>query len=334
MVDKKQIKTIIDNTLSNIEIKCSNNEIRSKLKKMSDGEKQYRLQGKLTPAEKDHYLNLFKKKKEIAIAILEHEKEREEYESLGDEDMVKMVDTFIKPSKNILKEFEDAIFNYEKRIFNNYKSKENKNVNYNINDYREDNQFEDDSNENPHFGRLENSMISQQANVDFTSDHTDSLTDYFGSEFQILNSMLWGSTSWERLPPTVRKHKIERLNKLSDNLSSAIESTQGTDEPIMVYHGGEFDVSKVVGDKLTFKGFTSASFQISAANDFAETFEGTKVNYIYRILLPKGSKGVCANDRNTKLTHYWYEHELLLDKGLSGDIVDIDVENHIVTLQA
>ena len=228
MVNKKQIKTIIDNTVSNIEIKCSNNEIKSKLKKMSDGEKQYRLQGKLTPAEKDHYLNLFKKKKEIALAILEHEKEREKYESQGDENMVKLVDTFIKPAKNNLKEFEDAIFNYEKRIFNNYKSKENKTVNYNINDYREDNQFEDDSNENPHFGRLENSMINQQSNVEFTSEHTDSLTDYFGSEFQILNSMLWGSISWERLPSTVRKHKIERLNKLSDNLSSAIESTQDT----------------------------------------------------------------------------------------------------------
>ena len=101
---------------------------------------------------------------------------------------------------------------------------------------------------------------------------------------------------------------------------------------LVLYHGGKFDVNKVVGDHVKFKGYTSTSFQKSAASDFAN-FDGLDVKYTYKILLPAGSKGVCANDKNHDMTNFWHEHEYLLDKGLEGNIVDIDVKNHIVTLQ-
>ena len=102
-----------------------------------------------------------------------------------------------------------------------------------------------------------------------------------------------------------------------------------------VYHGGKFDVSKIVGDKVKFKGFTSASFQMNVAEDSpSRMFTDRGKFYVYKILLPKGSKGLCANDKSHggSLTMVTGEQELLLDKGFEGSVVDIDYKNHIVTV--
>ena len=323
MVNVKEIEVIFNKLMSNVNVKCTNREIRSKLKTMSQEEKNSKLGDKLNLAEKEHYNFLtdkFKKDNELL----------RKYENKKDIFMVKMIEDDIK-------KYEDIIFNYEKRIMRGYKLKESKNIPYDLNDYREDKQFptynEDD--ESSSFGDLENEVISQQSNLEFTSSQLNILYDYFAGGYDPLNSMLWGGKVWTLgLSADEQTNELQRLKESDKNLNSAIESCPPINEPIIVYHGGQFDVSKVVGDKVKFKGYTSASFQKYTADDFAEnTYFDGKVSYTYRILLPTGTKGLCANNKEYALTKYWSEHELLLNKGLEGDIVDIDVENHIVTLQ-
>ena len=62
----------------------------------------------------------------------------------------------------------------------------------------------------------------------------------------------------------------------------------------------------------------------------------TELFYTYKILLPKGHKGICANGQGGKFTmaSVKNEQELLLNHGTEGTIVNIDYKNHEVTILA
>ena len=333
MVNIEDIIKVFNYSIDNYDVKCSNREIKSKLSNMSDEEKMDALEGKLTLAEKDYYTHLVEERKNIMGYIRDHKKRREEYEKQGYKEEVEFCDSLINEWESEVKDFEDAIFNYEKRIVRGHEIKEGAKKEYDLNKYTEDNQFyDDDTDAEPRYGKLETKLINKQKNIGLDNNQVECLSDYFYSS-RDLNSMLWGGDSWNNLSKDEKESKMERLNQLDKGLSEAINSCPPTTEPMIVYHSGNFDVSKLVGDHLKFKGYTSASFQKSGATDMNTTFNGIDVNYTYRILLPTGSKGVCANDSNHRMTNYWTEHEYLLDKGLEGDIVDIDVENHMVTIQ-
>lgn len=90
----------------------------------------------------------------------------------------------------------------------------------------------------------------------------------------------------------------------------------------------------IAGDKIKFKGYTSTSFQENVAKEFHNySSVSSELYYTYRILAPKGTKGICANDESHgAMGSHPREQEYLLDKGSEATILDVDVENHIVTI--
>lgn len=233
-------------------------------------------------------------------------------------------------------EEEYEIYLYEKRIYDSdFKLKEPKKIDYDISNYKEDVQWDksEDLYEDYTIGKSEQAIIDQQKNLTLTNAQLSSVLSYYGSGSKIVNSKLNSGETWDRLPDDKKKMVSEAIDKSSRHLSAAINKSEGIKDNIIVYHGGRFDVKKVVGDKVYFRGFTSCSFQKHIGESFGER------GWYYRICLPAGSKGLCGNGRVADrkgdmrlLSSHSDEHEFLLDKGFSGDIVDIDYENHMVTI--
>ena len=179
-----------------------------------------------------------------------------------------------------------------------------------------------------------NAYKTAMTNLGFSEEEMKGLTSYFGAGSRELNQMLYnkGIVENNQTPSflsIISGGNSPSLIEMNDGLSSAINKTS-LEEDTIVYHGGHFNISSVVGDEITFKGFTSCSFQESIAKDFSDNS-----GFIYKIALPKGSHGFCANAKvkpYDRLSEHGEEHELLLDKGFKGKIADIDYENHIVTI--
>ena len=134
MVEVEDIKQTFDGVISNINIKCSNKEVASKLSKLSQDEKNDRLKDKMNPSEMEHYNHLIHEKKQLHDIIQEYESMKKKYLENGDDGSVKLIDSFLKSNDDT--KFDDAIFKYEKRIFNNYKSKESKSIEYDLSKWR------------------------------------------------------------------------------------------------------------------------------------------------------------------------------------------------------
>ena len=336
MVRVEEIDKILNRVLSNVEVKCTNREIRSKLKGMSQEEKFSLLSDKLNEAEDEHYKYLVNRREDSLRVIEEYKEMRDKYLEKGDDTGVGLIDSFLKHHKG--DEFDDAIFYYEKRIMNGYKPKEQGTIpSYDLSKYRneKDTSSEFDTSIDVRLGDIEKEQIGLQQGIGLTSDNYNALIDYFHNGYEMINSRLNNGKKWNGYSDSDKKDFNPELDEVENLLSDAIGKSKGLSEDTLLYHMGRFDVSKVVGDKVKFKGYTSSTFQYQVANGWSEFFDdNAQPMYVYRFLTPTGTKGICAND-NTDfvLTHHREEHEYLLDKGLEGDIVDIDVKNHIVTLQ-
>ena len=317
--------------------KCSNETIQTRLNKLSQDEKNEKLKTLTNPAEYEHYHKILKRIKECEDAIIDKEElfnqmDDETKEFFGGEEWLENGREFYNLQ---IQRLEKDLFHYEKRIIQGHKPRQPKEVSYDLSNYSEDKQFDDVelSDFEPHIGKAQRNQIRAQENINFTKDETNGLSSYFNDGFEELNKKLWSDG---RKEPARTFSEINKGNDLLEqkinNLSSAIQKTSLEDDTI-VYHGGHFDISQVVGDEVLFKGFTSCSYQKSIANNFSDD-TSEEVGFVYRIALPKGSQGLCANAKiNSKeLSSYRHENELLLDKGFKGRIAEIDYENHMVTI--
>ena len=297
--------------------KCSNDEAKRRLSLMTQEEKNSRLDTLLNPAEKEAYNRI--------IAYIEKcWKNLEMYESVSSDEFIQEA---IAVTEECLEASEEDAFYYEKRIVQGHKPHIPQPVSYDLSEFTEDPQYTTSELSIPNttvteFGQtvitpMEQQQMDSQEKLEFTEKEMSSLKGYFGGGSKTLNRNLY-----ENIPLN------DNLKEQSKNLSSAIRKTS-LEESIIVYHGGKFDYSKVVGDDITFKGFTSCSYQKSIAEGFTED------GFIYKIALPKGSHGFTANAKingGEPLSYFQNENELLLDKNHKGRIVDIDYDAHVVTV--
>ena len=282
-------------------------QIRSELSDMSQEEKNEKLSSLLNGGEKEWYQG-----------ILERLETAREF---NDSYRVKM--------------FEDLAFQYERRILDGYKKEDTPSIEYNLDDYELEKQYNwQYQNE---IGSTEETLINKQSNVTFSDESQGALFGYFGDIASELNSMLNNGKRWNRMSDSEKKEKKSRYNAIDKSLQEAFNTVDSIGFPLTVFHGGEFDVSKNVGDKVKFKGYTSSSFQENVAHSFSNySTAPSELFYSYKILLPSSAKGICANGKDrygAPLTTHPSEQELLLNKGLEATIVDIDYENHLVTIQ-
>ena len=321
MVKYSTIVDIIEKHIT----KCSNDEVKAKLSGMTPNEKKEKVLKYLNPAEKEDYEEItgLRHYHEGEIeGIKKHLKliERRISEAVDDEDKEGWEFEADKYKERLaihmekLNRINEEAFKYEKRIFQGHKPRTPKPVNYDLNDYEKIKW-----NNSPN---LERQQINSQEQIRFRPTEVQILKGYFGGHSETLNRKLY-------LGEELSEKDIKEIK----DLSSAIRRTN-IDKNIIVYNGGHFNPSSVVGDNINFKGFLSCSYDKEVAEEFSNN------EFVYQLLIPQGSHGFTANAEVTDttnrnypvLTAYSDEHELLLDKNFKGRIADIDYENHIVTV--
>lgn len=242
----------------------------------------------------------------------------------------------IERHKRTIEEYTDLIFQYERRLFDGSKPKEHHLIDYDEFKYAIEKQQHGDAKQNT-IGKLEQAQIdSQKANVDLTEDEVNALISYYGNYGKDLNSYINKGARWKYNDKDVQRRLKPLYDERIVNLSNAIDKSGGLLQDTTLYHGGMFDISKMIGDDIELKGYTSCSFQRNVAKlSIKEQDDIDELMYTYKILLPKGTKGICANDdSHGKLSNYTFENEFLLDKGFKGKVVDIDYNTQEVTILA
>lgn len=310
-------------------------EIKQILSEMSDTEKfdYLFINGLINEGEMEWYGILTKELEERKRALERHSKHLEDSSNKKENlFMVKIWSESIEDDKKAIEKYENDLFKMERRIVEGY-DKEPKNIPYDESKYSLETQT-DAYDEN--LGALERKQVETQNGISLTEEDIESFQHYYGWGAKQLNSRLNNGRIWTETSDEEKKELNKKFNKMERRISSVISNTKGLVQPMIVFHGGRFDVTKIQGDKIKFKGYTSTSFQQDVADTFKDdsfTNVPKGLRYTYKILLPKGQKGYCANDNKYQLTDYKREHELLLDKGFEAQIVDIDYKNHIVTIQ-
>ena len=293
---------------------------------MSQVEKMRKIQLTLNPGEFEWY-NYLKRVQELHKKWIEDELNEKGYLSPHYKEM----------RDEELPQFEKDIFSLERKILE--KPKPSKPIpQVNESDYAMEEQIKEKFMNS--IGSLEQKQIDlQNKTMSFTFNEFIDIGDYFGEGYRDINSKLikpskkWGK-DWT---PDVRKRLVRETNRKIKTITNAIDNTPGLIQNTLVFHQGFFDVTKVAGDKVKFKTFVSASYQQNVANFMKHTYSSypSELSYTYKILLPEGHKGLCANGEGYKsfsLARHENEQELLLNRGLEGTIQNIDYENHIVTL--
>ncbi len=304
-------------------------EIREKLAQLTFSEKEALLleKGLLNEGESAEY-HYLKGSLEITPQIIE---EQERNLELHKNPQIKeYIREGLEYTKSVFEKEKEKLFQYEKRLLNGYEPRQPQVIEYDESKYVVDDEELHYSSDK---GIVEKRQIESQEKITFSDSEIEGLQSYYGNEC-VVNSKLWDGEEWNGLSDEERVALKPKISKTSRNISKAINKTEGLLQDTTVWHSGKFDVTKIVGDKVHFKGFTSCSFREEVAEGFNKGGEVTdSLIYNYKILLPKGTKGICANDTHQgELTNYHQEHEYLLDKGFKGDIVDIDYEKQVVTI--
>ncbi len=298
--------------------KCSNKEIQSSLDKLSQKEKNEKLKNKLEPHQYKHYQELLNDYKDTQAQI----NNLQQWKTDSDEEE-QFIKEWIEEEKEELNNIKKQIFNYEKRI------KQQKDLEGSSEQtYGTPPSYIEETNTDyiDGYGELEYNQMVTESNVHFSPYEEKSMKEYFGFQYGNLNDYLWNNEKWNKLPYNEQDKLLPTLKRQSKFLTKAINKTEGLNQDTILYNGGRFDLSKNVGDSITFKGFTSTSFRKGLAKTYGEG------GCLYRILAPKGTKGICANAGHSG---FKVEHEYLLNKNTQGTITDISYEGSlpIVTIQ-
>lgn len=305
MVRYKTIIKIIDSYVT----KCPTiAEMKDKLSQMSyeDQFEQLKEQGLLNPLEIEDY--------EESLKLMT------KYDGAKDNLNEKEQGLLLEMYENRIKEKQDTLFSYGRRLFEGLKRNEPPVVDKSK--YATDKQYDDmeDLSNKETIGVLEKAQIEDQ------KIHYD--VDSVGKDvYTVLNNYYSGSLT-ELNREIHNKQYIERLDqeekKSVQDLDDAIGMSGGLLQDTVLYHGGVWDVHLNVGDHGKFKGYMSASFQKSVGEQF-KNFYSDGMTYI--IYAPKGTKGVCGNDdSNGNLSNYIEEHEYLLPRNLGFTVLSIDYD--------
>ncbi len=341
MVEYKTIIKVIENYV----VKCPTiAEMKSKLSAMSHSEKYKELEekGLLNGGELKYYEYNYRVLNAQTKWLNEHLQELDDIENgrvdgySASEKHKQFVIDEIEREREYIEESERNMFNYERRLLDGTKPREPQEAHYLLSLYSREDQLYGDVRENQ-IGELEQRQIDhQKKTLDLTEEEVDALTDYYGNSGKEWNSYIHNGARWKYNDKSVQRRLKPKYEKSMEHLSNAINKSDGLVRNTMLFHGGQFDISKIVGDTITLKGYTSCSFQSNVADYSIKEQEGVdELMYTYKLLLPRGTKGICANDNSHgKLSRFPFENEFLLDKGFTGKIVDINYENQTVTIVA
>ena len=320
---KKEIITEIINNLNNnhYSFKCGRKQIESKLSKLSDTEKRTLLKDKLNEGEwkeYDLYSDWCSKIKDTL----------EEYDDYTDDDTIRVdfeffkdVDDLRTTLNNRLKRWENILYNYNKRIFQDYKLDKNPVPKINKDDFKVSDNGDRYGTSNT-LSPIEEKQINLQDEINYTDFEKQALSLWWGSFHREINESLYGTLASYDLKDA---DLMKLLKNTKRGMTQAIRKSPPLSENSVLFHGGRFDISLNPGDHMTFKGFTSLSFNRGSAG----SFDNGPHKFMFVCYTPAGVKGVCGNSRKVDNGHAT-EHEYLTDKGLGATILSVDYEHNIV----
>ena len=105
-----------------------------------------------------------------------------------------------------------------------------------------------------------------------------------------------------------------------------MNKSPGLLQDTVLYRGGKLDIHLREGDHSVFKTYTSTSFQEYTANEYRNTGD-----MLIKIYAPKGTKGVCGNDK-WNFKNGFMEHEYTLPRNTGYTVLSIDYENNIAEI--
>lgn len=286
-------------------------QIKEKLKGLTLDEQfqQLKDKGLLNPLEIDEY--------EYELGRIKH---FEEQRGKVDKDKEELLEQIIS---EIQAEVDETLFYYNRRLVNGLKY--NPVPEIDENQYAIDDQYGDLSilKLDLSKGKLEKAQIKlQEEKMNLKDEEKWSIGDYFSGDMTEINREI---------------NHGEYLNKLEyedretmKTMDKAISKSPGLIQDTILYHGGElFDIHLKPGDHSKLKGYTSTSFQKFMGQHFQSAYDN---DFLYVIHAPKGTKGICGNEKQFEAYSFHDEHEYLLPRNAGFTVKDIDYENKVIEI--
>ena len=357
---EKIITDIINNThssSSSLDIKCGPtiSEMKSTLSGLSHEEqyKQLTEQGLLNPLEEKDFQeipNTIQRNNEW-IEIVQDNLNKGKYDF--DEDYKQELIDEIKKKQEENNALNDELFQYGRRLIEGYETE----LPLDLNEYqgrgsqrdeqiglweRDDYGDLDYSYEITHdMGYAEEKTIdNQQSSIqlddsawEYRDDETillndprvESMNNYFAGDLSHINYEISHKGYLDKINETARKDV--------KNIDSLMEESDGLAYDTLLFRGGHFDIHTRVGETISFKGYTSTTFQSDVAKYYGgDSVEDRKYSgdMLYLIHAHEGTKGIAGNDE--RFENGFLEHEYVLPRNIPMKVLRIDYENMVCEL--
>jgi hypothetical protein len=326
MVKKEYINWIISKCATISDMKYELNSIS-----FNDQFNQLKEKGLLNPLEEKDFLK----------SVEKLEKEKEDFENFKGNDFLEQM------HKETIKDLEDNLFSYGRRLIEGYPMS----FPVNLDDYKDkagqrDEQFpmweyDEDLGEDAYTYDIKHKMgfheekqveLQEKAiqvdpddvstfinndgelDVGFNDKRLESMDNYFAGDMNHINYDIYHEAYLNKLTNETRKHM--------KNIDSLMEDSTGLPYNTLLFRGGMFDIHTRIGETITFKGYTSTTFQHSVA-EYYKPQDGM----LYLIHAPKGTKGLVGND--PRFNNGFEEHEYVLPRNTKMKVINIDYEKNI-----
>lgn len=155
-------------------------------------------------------------------------------------------------------------------------------------------------------------------------DAVEVINKWSGSYFKKFNEYLRGFY----FPSD--NEKIKEYEKMKQDLSELIDSTDGLNEPTWLFRGEkDVDLSRFIeGEEGEFVGFIASSFYKKSAKKFMKSGENP---YLIKIKAKPGTKGIALD--GDKLGIYKNQYEWLLNHGQKYRTLKVDDDERVIEIE-
>ncbi|WP_297981539.1 phage minor head protein [uncultured Methanobrevibacter sp.] len=180
-------------------------------------------------------------------------------------------------------------------------------------------------------GKLEKRQIASQQSIQISEKEIESANCYYGIHSidikgYFLNDVDFRERYWSK-SKTGRKEYIKQIKEWVKNINSLMEKSGGLTQDTVLWSGREEEIFLDLepGSIAQWKHPVSTSYKKSVGDNFQYDDR-----YLVKILAPKGTKGIAAND--PRLAGLTREHEFTLPRNQKFMVKEIDHTKKYVTI--
>lgn len=180
-------------------------------------------------------------------------------------------------------------------------------------------------------GRLEKRQIASQQSIQMSEKEIESINCYYGIHSidikgYFLNDADFRGRYWSK-SKTGRKEYIKKIKEWVKDIDSLMEKSGGLTQDTVLWSGREEEIFLDLepGSIAQWKHPVSTSYKNSVGDNYQYDDR-----YLVKILAPKGTKGIAAND--PRLAGLIREHEFTLPRNQKFMVKEIDHKKKHVTI--